>query len=152
MEAWGIRMSGKMTYLFPGRLGEGRLLETCTNEHHKQRMLLEFEPKTDAAKAKVLQKGEKYHYVFFIGTREDSQGQGLASELIRHHQKVVRESGMPIWLEATTPRSRDIYSRLGFQVVDEIVLGKGKAGADGKACKGGEGVPVWGMIWRPESS
>ena len=56
---------------------------------------------------------------------------------------------MPIWLEATTPRSRDVYLKLGFEVVEEIVLGKGKAGEDGRAKKGGEGVKVWAMIWRP---
>lgn len=115
-------------------------------------MLFEFEPKTDAMKAKALQKGEKYHYVFFIGTREDARGQGLASELIRYHQKVLHSSGLPIWLEATTSHSRDIYARLGFQVVDEIVLGKGRAGPDGRTSKGGTGVPIWGMIWRPEKA
>jgi hypothetical protein len=36
---------------------------------------------------------------------------------------------------------------LGFKIVDEMVLGKGKVGADGLECKGGEGVMIWGMIW-----
>lgn len=117
---------------------------------YEKRMLLEYEPQTEAMKAKALRKGEKYYYVFFIGTRENAQSQGLASELIRYHQDVVRKSGLPIWLEATTARSRDLYARLGFEVVDDVVLGKGKVGPDGKAREGGEGVPVWGMIWRPE--
>ena len=56
---------------------------------------------------------------------------------------------MPIWLEATTMRSRDVYLKLGFKVVEEMVLGKGEAGADGRAKKGGEGVKIWAMIWRP---
>ena len=37
-------------------------------------MLLEFEPKTVKAKAKVLGKNEQYYYVFFIATREDCRG------------------------------------------------------------------------------
>jgi len=115
-------------------------------------MLFEFEPKVDAMRAKALPKGEECWYFFFVGTREDSQGQGLASDLIRHHQNLVREGGLPIWLEATTPHSRDVYARLGFQIIDEIVLGKGNASADGRACKGGGGVPLWGMIWRPEGN
>ena len=112
-------------------------------------MLLEFEPQIEKVRAKVFSKGEKYYYVFFIGTREDAQGQGFASELIRYHQDIVRKSGLPIWLEATTSRSRDLYARLGFEVVGEILLGKGKAGADGRAEAGGAGVPVWGMVWWP---
>jgi len=43
---------------------------------YAQRMLLEYEPLTDAAKAKGLQRGEMYFYVFFIGTREDCRGRG----------------------------------------------------------------------------
>jgi ribosomal protein S18 acetylase RimI-like enzyme len=112
-------------------------------------MLLEYEPQTEKVKAKAFSKGEKYYYVFFIGTREDAQGRGLASELIRYHQDVVRKSGLPIWLEATTSRSRDLYARLGFEVVGKILLGKGKVGADAKAEVGGIGVPVWGMVWWP---
>jgi len=53
-------------------------------------------------------------------------------------------------LEATTAYSRDIYARLGFETIEEIVLGQGQVGEDGLRKKGGEGVKVWGMIWRPE--
>jgi len=70
--------------------------------------------------------------------------------LIRHYQTLATAAGKPIWLEATTAYSRDIYTRLGFQIIDEIVLGKGKVAPDGTASKGGEGVKVWGMLWRPE--
>jgi hypothetical protein len=51
----------------------------CTTDplvFYAQRMLLEYEPLTDAAKAKALRKGETYFYVFFIGTREDCRGRG----------------------------------------------------------------------------
>jgi len=39
-------------------------------------MMGELQPKVDAAKRLVLAKGEKYYYVFFIGTRKDCQGRG----------------------------------------------------------------------------
>jgi GNAT superfamily N-acetyltransferase len=110
----------------------------------QQRMLLEYEPQTEAMKAKVLRKGEKHYYVFFMGTREDAQGQGLGSELMRHQQDVVRESGLPIWLEATTARSRDLYARLGFEVVDARRFGgwfggrrRGERGWLDLRCRGG---------------
>ena len=43
-----------------------------------------------------------------------------------------------------------IYEKLGFEIADEMVLGKGKADNDGNLCKGGEGVKIWGMVWWPE--
>jgi ribosomal protein S18 acetylase RimI-like enzyme len=114
-------------------------------------MLLEYEPLTARARALALHPHEKYFYVFFVGTRLDCRGRGLASALIRHYQSRATEAQLPIWLEATTAKSRDLYDRLGFEVVEEIVLGQGKVGADGLVVKAkGEGVRVWGMVWRPE--
>ncbi len=118
-----------------------------------QRMLFEFEPKCDLAKAKALRKGDKYFYVFFIGTRLDCRGKGLATQLLKHYQTIATAAGLPIWLEATTAKSKPIYEKVGFEVVEEMVLGKRKARSDGTACaKGeeGEGVKIWAMIWRPE--
>ncbi len=115
-------------------------------------MLIEFEPLTASARSLALAKNEKYFYVFFIGTREDCRGRGHASTLIRHHQALATDANLPIWLEATTTKSRNIYLKLGFEVVQEIVLGKGRVGSDGLVTEGEKavGVPIWGMVWRPE--
>jgi len=75
---------------------------------------------------------------------------GLCSTLVGELQDIARKDGCPLWLEATTAYSRDIYERLGFEIIEEIVLGQGQVGEDGLRKKGGEGVRVWGMIWRPE--
>ena len=112
-------------------------------------MLFEFEPQTNAAKVKALKKGEKYYYVFFIGTREDARGQGLASDLMREYQRIAQETQTPIWLEATTPRSHRLYLKLGWEDVEEILLGKGSTSPDGLPEKGGPGVSIWAMLWRP---
>lgn len=40
---------------------------------------------------------------------------------------------------------------MGFQDVQLIIIGKGKAAADGTQQKGGEGVKLWAMIWLPPS-
>ena len=85
---------------------------------------------------------------FFADSR--AHRTGLASALMRHYQTLAAAAGHPIWLEATTAYSRDIYVRLGFQIIDEIVLGKGQVAPDGTTSEGGEGVKVWGMLWRPE--
>ena len=56
---------------------------------------------------------------------------------------------MPIWLEATTAHSRDVYARQGFELVQEMKVGEGTHAASGAFEKGGEGVRLWAMIWKP---
>lgn len=56
---------------------------------------------------------------------------------------------LPIWLEATTVRSRDIYLSMGFEQMEEITIGEGKAAPDGISQKGGPGVTIWAMVWWP---
>jgi GNAT superfamily N-acetyltransferase len=115
-------------------------------------MLSEFTGLSEAAKKKGLKGQKMYYYIFFIATREDQRGKGLSSELIRKCQERARSEGVPAWLEATTENSQRLYARLGFQVVERMVLGKGVAAADGTQCKGGEGVPIWAMVWWPDES
>ena len=115
-------------------------------------MLAEFQPFADAAKAKGLAGHKKYYYVFFVGTDEACRGRGLCSAIMRKYQERASRDQLPIWLEATTAKSMKIYANLGWEVVDEITLGKGKASADGLQCKGGEGVKVWAMVWKPKAA
>ena len=116
-----------------------------------QRLLSEYTSLTERAKGKVIKKGEKFFYVILMGTRTDSRKQGLCSGLIRHLQAIAKKENFPIWLEATTAYSRDVYASLGFTMVEEILLGKGKVGSDGLEKQDGEGVKVWGMVWTPRS-
>ena len=114
-------------------------------------MLWEMAPLTKACKAKALREDEKYYYVWFLGTRDDERGQGLCSAMVKHYQATAAREQVAIYLEAATEYCWHLYERLGFVTVDEIVLGNGKAAADGTVCVGGPGVRLWGMIWRPES-
>lgn len=90
-----------------------------------------------------------YHYLFFIGTDFHARRQGLASQMVARYREQLVERDLPMWLEATTLRSRDIYAKCGFEVVREIVLGKGTHAASGVKERGGPGVSIWTMIWRP---
>ncbi|KXX74865.1 putative increased recombination centers protein 11 [Madurella mycetomatis] len=101
--------------------------------------------------AKVFTKAEqkKHWYLFIMGTSLSRRRQGLASELLVYAQNQARNDGRPIWLEATTGVSRDLYLKHGFTTVSEVILGKGKVGSDGLPRKGGEGVTIWLMFWRP---
>lgn len=77
---------------------------------------------------------------------------GLAKAIMRDHQQTAQAANLPIWLEATTPRSRDLYLSMGFEEIEEIVLGKGKVAVDASLQTGGPGVPLWAMVWWPKST
>lgn len=114
-----------------------------------QRMLSEYGSMADAFKAKALAGQEKYYYIFFLGTRADARGRGLFSAIVRRYQEIASREELPILLEAMTESCMRLHLKLGWEVVEEMIIGKGKASADGMPFKGGEGVRIWGMIWRP---
>lgn len=117
-----------------------------------RKALVEYSGAAAAAKKKGMGKGERYYYLFFIGTLEEGRGKGLGSALIRECQEVASKDGAAVWLEATTEDSMRLYTRLGFKLVEEMIMGKGQAGPDGEFKKGGEGVRCWAMVWRPENT
>ena len=112
--------------------------------------MIETIPKLAACKRKAFPNSrDRYWYLFFLGTLESARGKGLGSALVKHCQELAAKDRLPLWLEASSESSMKLYSKLGFETIEKIILGKGKAGADGFKKDGGEGVPVWGMIWRP---
>lgn len=113
------------------------------------RMLGEFEPATGAVRKRALGGAKRFYYLFFVATSEDARGKGLSSALIRKLQERAKEEDVPVWLEATTEYSSRVYAKLGFEIVDTVVLGKGRAAADGTKQQGGVGVPIFCMIWWP---
>lgn len=115
-----------------------------------RRMLVEFTGLSEKAKKTGLKGEKRFYYIFFIATREDQRGKGLSSELIKNLKERAAKEALPIWLEATTEKSMSLYSRLGFEIVERMVLGKGVVGPDGMRKDGGNGVPVWAMVWWPE--
>lgn len=113
-------------------------------------MMLELPRLTKACEAKCLGKDDKHYYIFFLGTEESGRGRGLCSAIVRHYQSIAARERLPIYIEAGTEYCWGLYEKLGFQTVGEVLLGKGKAAADGTPCVNGPGVKIWGMIWRPE--
>jgi ribosomal protein S18 acetylase RimI-like enzyme len=117
------------------------------------RMIMEYEPETDKLRRKAMINGthQNCYYVFFVATSAEHRGRGLSSALLREAQATAAQNGLPLWLEATTEYSWKLYSKLGFETVGTLVLGKGRVGSDGLDKKDGEGVPVRGMVWWPPS-
>lgn len=76
---------------------------------------------------------EPHWYLLAIGIRPSAQGRGLGGALLAHSLAPADAAGQPAYLEATSPRSRVLYERFGFEVVSEF--------------RPGDGPMLWGM-WR----
>ncbi|KAL4867048.1 hypothetical protein BDV12DRAFT_124145 [Aspergillus spectabilis] len=113
------------------------------------RMLGEYSGNLNAVKKRALTK-QQHYYVFAIGTEYEFQGRGFAKALMQSLQDEAWRLEVPIWLEATTERSRKLYLSLGFEDVEEVTIGVGKAAADGTMEIGGQGITLWAMVWWPK--
>ncbi len=74
---------------------------------------------------------------------------GVIRALLEPYLLQAREVGLPTWLDATNEHARDVYAHFGFEVVEEVVIGKGCLDGKGNLVPGGEGVTVYGMIAKP---
>ncbi|MGW0802326.1 GNAT family N-acetyltransferase [Nonomuraea sp. NPDC002799] len=75
---------------------------------------------------------EPHHYLAFLAVHPDCQGEGLGSALLRHHH--ARLGGAPVYLEASSTGSRDLYARHGYQARETFALPDG---------------PMYWPMWRP---
>ncbi|MEV4497929.1 GNAT family N-acetyltransferase [Micromonospora arborensis] len=74
-----------------------------------------------------------HHHLAFLATQPGRQGQGLGSALLRQHHSWLDANGMPAYVEASSPRSRDLYARHGYLA--------------GEPFRVPDGTPFWPM-WR----
>ncbi|PZQ95603.1 MAG: GNAT family N-acetyltransferase [Cereibacter sphaeroides] len=63
---------------------------------------------------------EPHWYVPLIGVDPVCQGRGYGTELMRHGLAICDRAGQPVYLEATSPASRALYERLGFDTLAEL--------------------------------
>ncbi|HEX6354078.1 GNAT family N-acetyltransferase [Actinophytocola sp.] len=62
---------------------------------------------------------EPHRYLSCMGVVGARQGAGLGSAMLRHG--LTRAEGLPVYLEASSPRSRALYARHGFEDLGEPV-------------------------------
>ncbi|NEA63662.1 GNAT family N-acetyltransferase [Streptomyces sp. SID12488] len=62
--------------------------------------------------------GRAHEYLWMIGVAPDSQGRGLGTALVQHVLDRCDREGVAAYLEATSLRSRTLYERLGFALLD----------------------------------
>lgn len=75
-----------------------------------------------------------HRYLALMAVHPSTQGHGLGTSLLDHALTHCDAERMPAYLEATSPRNRDLYLRHDFQVVDEQ-----------RWIGGG---PLWWPMWR----
>ena len=56
-----------------------------------------------------------HHYLALLAVHPKYQGTGLGSALLNHHHALLDTDGLPAYLEASSPRSRDFYRRHGYR-------------------------------------
>lgn len=77
---------------------------------------------------------DPHYYLQFLGVDPEWQSQGIGSALLEPVLERCDDEGVPAYLEASSERSRALYERHGFAVVEEVRLPGG-------------GPPAWRM-WR----
>jgi GNAT superfamily N-acetyltransferase len=77
---------------------------------------------------------EPHYYLPFMGVEPASQGRGMGSALLFPVLQRCDADGVAAYLEASSPRNRDLYERHGFAVTEEFQVGTGSP-------------PLWRM-WR----
>ncbi|MFF9278726.1 GNAT family N-acetyltransferase [Streptomyces griseosporeus] len=63
-----------------------------------------------------------HEYLWMIGVAPGRQGEGLGSALLAHVLDRCDRDRVPAYLEASSARSRALYTRLGFTTLTERVL------------------------------
>ena len=78
---------------------------------------------------------DEHWYLPLTGVDPVAQGSGLGSTLLRHALNTCDRDGLPAYLEATSPRNRNLYTRHGFDTVEII--------------QAGTSPPLWAMLREP---
>jgi GNAT superfamily N-acetyltransferase len=85
--------------------------------------------------------GIPHEWLAIIGVRPDRQGQGLGSALMRARHRDLDREGRPAYLEAASPRARDLYLRHGYAL---------RPGSPFRLPDGGP--PMWPMMRPPAAA
>jgi ribosomal protein S18 acetylase RimI-like enzyme len=80
--------------------------------------------------------GVHHQYLAILAVRPGCQGQGIGTALLNTRHHLLDRDGVPAYLEASSPRARDLYQRHGYIVRP-----------DAPFWLPGGGPPMWPM-WR----
>lgn len=111
-------------------------------------VLKEFMAKDAAVRARYLgpEDQQRFWYCNYLARDPSKTGKGAVSAVIRPFLERAREDGVPAWLISVDLHAVEVYEHYGFRVYAKMIVGKGKAGADGWPEENGEGFAVWAMV------
>lgn len=146
--AWAVgddgRVDAVMTAFDPDRYPPSRWARAAMALKLAPRLLIGQPPiGRGRAAARVLSATEDAHldgphvYLMQIGVDGARQGRGLGKQAMGWALDQASAAGRPVWLETSNPRNLAYYRRLGFEVVDELVLPPVP--------------PVWTMVAHPNA-
>lgn len=78
-----------------------------------------------------------YYYIFAIGACKTARGKGYGSALMRRCIDIAEADNIPIYLENSKQENLRFYEGHGFEVIEEITIGKGSP-------------PMWLMLRKPQ--
>ena len=61
-----------------------------------------------------------HHYLWIIGTGEESQGHGLGRTVISEMLRKCDDDGIVAYLESSNKKNIPFYQRHGFTIIEEI--------------------------------
>ncbi|KAH8700106.1 hypothetical protein BGW36DRAFT_293006 [Talaromyces proteolyticus] len=102
--------------------------------------------KTSGKLKKEFLKGRQYWYLNMIGRHPERSDPGVIRALFEPYIERAHEQKVPIWLEAVSDHSRQVYEHFGFKTVATFRIGLGKVTPRGELQEGGEGIPLYAMI------
>jgi GNAT superfamily N-acetyltransferase len=68
---------------------------------------------------------DRHYYLPVVGVDSTWQGKGIGTALLEPMLERCDREGVAAYLEATAPRNRTCYERVGFEVVEEVTFPKG---------------------------
>lgn len=63
-----------------------------------------------------------YIYLFVIGVNPNQQGQGFGKKLLLNVLNDGNKSGLPVYLETSTEKNMEMYTKFGFKVIKKVYL------------------------------
>jgi len=95
-----------------------KAMKVCTRLAWKQGRI--FKPlKVDK---KTNMKGRQFIYLMIIGVASEFQRQGFGGKLLGALIEKSEQIGIPLYLEAATERNVRMYERLGFRLLNQVIL------------------------------
>lgn len=120
-------------------------------DEHAPRVLRQLEGLFTKARGRVITPPRKVLHLLLVANDRASasdEGQKMSiGAVMKPMLAMAKERGWLSCLEATSSHARDVYKHFGFEIIEEVHVGKGEVDRSGHREEGGEGVSMWVMVY-----